>query len=344
MRVVNICQFGAGRIGAVHAENISNHPAADLKWVVDIDLSVAGKLAEQYGAKASLDPQEALSDPNIDGVVIASSTDTHVDLILAAMQAGKVVFCEKPIDLNLQRVDEFSSNIAKLGCPLLIGFNRRFDPSFRALQRSVREGKVGTVEILKITSRDPVPPTIEYILNSGGLFRDMMIHDFDMARWILGEELAEVCATGSCLADEKIGQAGDVDTASVMMRTDSGVICLIDNSRRATYGYDQRIEVFGSEGMLQAGNTSPTTLSWWTDKGISIDKPPYCFVDRYEMAYQAELDHFIKVITGEADPLVRYVDGRQALALAEAAFISSEGNGVKVNSDMFHSDQTAERI
>ena len=329
--MVKICQFGAGRIGVVHAANIAAHPNAALRWVVDVRAQAASALAEAYGAQAGATPEAALADPEVDAVAIASSTDTHVDLILAAARAGKPVFCEKPIDLDLERVDACLREVARLGVPLMIGFNRRFDPNFQALHGALRAGEVGKLEVVKITSRDPAPPPVSYIQVSGGLFRDMMIHDFDMARWLMGEDPVEVYAAASCLVDAEIGRAGDVDTAMVVMVGASGVLCHIDNSRRAVYGYDQRIEVLGEKGMLQAGNPSPTTLERWTDASLARDKPPYFFLERYADAYRTELDHFIRAVQGEGELPVTGRDGRQALVLADAAAESLRmGRAVKV--------------
>src|SRR5206468_3009447 len=213
-----------------------------------------------HGAAALTNPTEAFADKAVGAVVIASATDTHVDLAIAAARAGKAIFCEKPIDLDLARVDRCLAEIEKARVPFFIGFNRRFDRSFAAIEAAVRAGEIGKVEMAVITSRDPGPPPAEYLKVSGGLFRDMMIHDLDLARWLLGEEPVEVYAQASCLVDPAIGQAGDIDTAAVVLRTRSGAIAQISNSRRAVYGYDQRIEAFGSGGMLRAENRTPTTV------------------------------------------------------------------------------------
>jgi myo-inositol 2-dehydrogenase/D-chiro-inositol 1-dehydrogenase len=317
--MLQFCQFGAGRIGTVHAANIAGHPRACLRYVVDVDRRAADALATAYGARAASDPTQALSDPEVGAVLIASSTNTHVDLITAAARAGKSVFCEKPIDLDPQRVDACINDLDRAGVPFFVGFNRRFDPSFRALRHAIAAGDVGRVETVIITSRDPGPPPLEYLEVSGGIFRDMMIHDFDMARWLLGADPVEVFATGSCLVDQAIGDAGDVDTAMVVMHTSDGVLCHINNSRRATYGYDQRIEVLGDKGMLQAGNRHPTTVSRWGEDGVRSDKALFFFLERYREAYIAELEHFIVAVTDGGTPSPGAEDGRQALALADAA-------------------------
>jgi myo-inositol 2-dehydrogenase/D-chiro-inositol 1-dehydrogenase len=328
--MINLAQFGAGRIGGVHATNISANDATNLKWVVDVFVESAKKLAIEHGAEASTEPGDALNDPDVQGIIIASSTDTHLDLILEGVKAGKAVFCEKPIDLDLARVDQKLKDIDSGNVPVLIGFNRRYDPNFRAVHDAIRDGSVGDLEMVKITSRDPSPPPIEYINVSGGLFRDMMIHDLDLARWLLGEEPVELYASASCLVDPAIGEAGDVDTAIVTMKTESGKLCQIDNSRRAVYGYDQRIEAFGSKGMAKADNVQATTVEIWNADHVEREKPPFFFLERYAEAYKVELGHFVDVINGNCPPGVTTHDGRQALALADAALASSQ-SGRAVN-------------
>jgi len=327
--MLTFCQFGAGRIGLIHAANIAAHPGAELRYVVDVNQPAAEALAAKYGAKVTT-ADAALADPAIKAVLIASSTDTHADLIERAAKAGKAILCEKPVDLSLARVDACLKVAAKAGVPLLIGFNRRFDPSFGTLRQELVAGAIGKLELLTITSRDPGPPPMAYIKVSGGLFRDMMIHDFDLARWLLGEEPIEVYATASCLVDPAIGQAGDIDTAAVVLRTRSGTIAQISNSRRAVYGYDQRIEAFGAGGMLRAENRTPTTVERSTGAAVSRDKPLHFFLERYAEAYRAELDHFVTAVAKGEKLSVGGADGRAALALAEAALESSKtGKPVK---------------
>jgi myo-inositol 2-dehydrogenase/D-chiro-inositol 1-dehydrogenase len=328
---MKLALLGAGRIGRIHAANIHRSPRAELRAVVDVNPDAARALADLYGAQASADAGAALADPALDGVLICTSTDTHVDLILKAARRGLPVFCEKPVDLDLARVDACLAEVERAGARLFIGFNRRFDPHFRALRDAVRRGEVGDVEIVKITSRDPAPPPPAYVRVSGGLFRDMMIHDLDMARFLLGEEPVEIFATGACLVDPAIGEAGDIDTAMVLLRTGRGALCHIDNSRRAVYGYDQRVEVFGSGGMLHAGNPTPTTVTRFTREAVVSDKPWPFFLERYADAYRAELDHFLDIVEGAAEPAVTGRDGREALALADAAARSIElGRPVKL--------------
>jgi myo-inositol 2-dehydrogenase / D-chiro-inositol 1-dehydrogenase len=316
--MISFCQFGAGRIGAIHAGNIARHPGARLLHVVDVDAAAAARLAAAHGARAS-GREEALADPAVDAVLIASSTDTHAGLIEAASRAGKAVFCEKPIDLDRARVEACLAVAAQAGIILMIGFNRRFDPNFAKLQAQLRAGRIGRIEMLAITSRDPSPPPLAYIKVSGGLFRDMMIHDLDMARWLLGEEPIEVFAAASCLVDPAIGAAGDVDSAVVTLKTASGALCQIANSRRASYGYDQRIEAHGEKGMLRAGNVAESTLEFAGGEGIVGEKPLHFFLERYAAAYRSELDQFIEAVAGGTAPPTSGADGLRALALADAA-------------------------
>jgi myo-inositol 2-dehydrogenase/D-chiro-inositol 1-dehydrogenase len=328
--MINFCQFGAGRIGAIHARNISGHPDAGLQIVVDPDRAAAERLAGHYGAAVGRQA-EALVDPAVNAVVIASSTDTHADLVEAAARAGKAVFCEKPLDLDRRRAEACVAVARECGVPLMVGFNRRFDPNFARLETQIRDGRIGRLELLTITSRDPAPPPIEYVRRSGGLFRDMMIHDFDMVRWLLGEEPVEVFAAASVLVDPAIGQAGDVDTAVVTLWTQSGALCQISNSRRAVYGYDQRIEALGSSGALRAENVVESTVSFAGAYGIVSEKPLHFFLERYAEAYRRELDHFIAAIGKGAAPLVGGDDGVKALALADAALESFQtGCAVRV--------------
>jgi len=270
------------------------------------------------------DPASAIGAPGIDAILIGSSTDTHLDLIDLAIAARKPVFCEKPLHLDLRRVDECVSSIQASGVPVFVGFNRRFDPSHRAVHDGVRDGDIGKVEMVVITSRDPAPPGADYIKVSGGIFRDMLIHDFDMARWLLGEEPIEVYATGSCLVDPEIAKLGDLDTTMVVLRTESGALCHINTSRRATYGYDQRAEVFGSEGMLRSRNERLTKVERSGVDGTRQDPLLHFFPERYRDAYRLELDHFVRAIESGEPLLVTERDGRQALALADAALESSK--------------------
>jgi myo-inositol 2-dehydrogenase/D-chiro-inositol 1-dehydrogenase len=322
--MLDICIFGAGRIAKIHGANVARHGQARVRYVCDVKEEYARALAEPLGAEAITNPERALADGQVNAVVVASSTDTHVDLVLQSARAGKAIFCEKPVDLDLGRVEACLAELEQRRIPMFVAFNRRYDPNFAALKARLRGGELGRLEMISITSRDPAPPPVEYVKVSGGLFRDMMIHDFDMARWLLGEEPVELYATASALVDPAIGEAGDVDTAMVTMKTASGVLCHINNSRRAVYGYDQRVEVFGERGMVQAGNPTPTTLSSWTEAGLASDKPFHFFLERYAEAYRTELDHFIEATLAGQPYQTDGQDGRQALLLADCAQESFE--------------------
>jgi myo-inositol 2-dehydrogenase/D-chiro-inositol 1-dehydrogenase len=316
--MITFAQFGAGRIGAVHAANLASSGVTRLRYVVDVNAAAASALAAKYGA-SSADTATALADPAVDAVLIASSTDTHADLAIAAAKAGKAIFCEKPIDLSLKKVDACLAAVRRAGVPMLVGFNRRFDPNFAAVKERILDGAIGNVEQVIISSRDPGLPPIAYLKVSGGQFRDMTIHDFDMARWLLGEEPVEVFAYGSCLVEPAVARVGDTDSVMVLMKTASGKLCHINNSRRATYGYDQRIEVHGAKGRLMAGNRIATTVEQADGNAVTTDKPVYFFLERYADAYRAELAAFVEAVQNKKPMPVGAADGRQAIVLAEAA-------------------------
>ncbi len=286
--------------------------------VADANRQAAQSLAERTGAEVAL-ADTIIDSPNIDALVICTPTDTHADLIERGARAGKRIFCEKPVSLDAERTRACLKVVEESGAALMIGFNRRFDPSFSTLRRRIHDGEIGEVELVTILSRDPSPPPLDYIARSGGLFRDMMIHDFDMARFLLGEEPAEVHAVGSCLVDPAIGDAGDVDTAAVMMKTASGKIAQISNSRRATYGYDQRIEVHGSRGLLAAGNRRTTTVKFAGASGYRVDPALPFFLERYAEAYRAELDAFVTGVLDGAPLSPTGRDGLNAQRIADAA-------------------------
>ena len=319
--MLEIAQFGAGRIGQIHASNIAASKNARLRYVIDVNADAGKKLAARYGAKV-VSEAEAFADREVGAVLIASSTDTHARLAIAAARAGKAIFCEKPIDLSLKKVDECLAEVKKAGVPMFVGFNRRFDPSFAALKRRLDAGELGAVEQVVITSRDPGPPPLSYVKVSGGMFRDMTIHDFDMARWLLGEEPVEVFAFGESLVDRKIAAAGDIDSAMLILRTASDRMCHINNCRRAAYGYDQRIEVFGAKGLLRAENVGETTLEHFHARGTASDQPLHFFLERYAEAYRAELAAFLHALQNRQPMPVGADDGRLALVLAEAAIKS----------------------
>ncbi len=329
MAEVRFGLIGAGRIGQVHAMAVQSVPGARITEVVDVFPEAAKKVADKYGAKVvTLD--EMFASPHVDAFIIASSTDTHAPLLERCAAVGKPVFCEKPIDLSYERAQACSAAVKESGITCMLGFNRRFDPQFAFLKRQMDAGTIGKLETLIITSRDPSPPPAEYIKVSGGLFRDMMIHDFDMARWLLGEEPTKLYATGSVLVDPAIGAAGDVDTASVTLTTKSGAIAIITNSRRATYGYDQRIEAFGEKGMLQAGNQIENTVKFAGAEGVTGAKPQLFFLERYADAYRIELTHFVDSLQQGSKPATSEQDGLAALRLADAA-VESLKTGQPVN-------------
>ncbi|MGH2625232.1 MAG: inositol 2-dehydrogenase, partial [Anaerolineales bacterium] len=279
--------IGAGRIGRIHAENLATRlPQARLAAVADIDLAAARQIAARFNVPAaSADAGDLLADRSLEAVAICSATHTHARLIVEAARAGKHIFCEKPIDLELPRIDEALAAVERAGVTLQIGFNRRFDPGFRKVRQLVAAGKIGQPHLLRITSRDPEPPPIEYVKVSGGLFLDMTIHDFDMARFLMGSEVEEVYTRAGVLVDPAIGQAGDVDTALISLRFAGGALGAIDNSRRAVYGYDQRVEVFGSQGMVGAGNETPDRHSMTDAAGVHGPAPRYFFLERYQDSY-----------------------------------------------------------
>ena len=323
--------FGAGRIGRVHAASLAAHPQTELAVVHDPVEAAALEVATQYGAVPAQDAEAILGDGSVGAVVIASPTATHVDLLTAAVRAGKAVLCEKPIDLDLARVDACWEDIKGLEPTVLVGFNRRFDPTFAEIRDRIAAGEIGRLEQLLITSRDPAPAPAAYIASSGGLFRDMTIHDFDMARFLLGE-VVEVQATGANLIEPYIAEAGDIDSAVVLLRGAGGELCQIVNSRRCAFGYDQRLEAFGAEGMLTAGNQVATSVRR-SGAGGTETAPPYLnfFLDRYTPAYRAELDHLVSCVEQGKPPSPGFADGRAALVLADAANESMKtGRAVRV--------------
>jgi myo-inositol 2-dehydrogenase/D-chiro-inositol 1-dehydrogenase len=321
--MLDVSLFGAGQIGSVHAANLARHPGVRLRYIVDPHRPAAERIAAATGAEIA-DTETVLADPSVKALVIASATRTHADLAIAAAARGKAVFCEKPIDLDIGRTDACLAAVEEAGIPFQIGFNRRFDPSFRSLRQRIDDGEIGSVEQVIITSRDPEPETEEALAAGGGVFREMTIHDFDMARYLLGEEPVELFATGSSLVLPHYAKLGEYDTAMFILRTASGRQCHINNSVRAVYGYDQRIEVHGSRGMLRAGNRTPTSVELSGPERVSTDKPLYFFVERYQESYAAELAHFIDCVISGKTPDVGASDGRKAMILCEAALASAK--------------------
>lgn len=328
--MLNIGLLGCGRIGSVHAGSIDRLEGARVSAVSDAVPAAAEALAARTGA-IPLDSAALIDSPDVDAVVIGTPTDTHYDLIHAAASAGKAIFCEKPIDMSADRIRDCIKAVEATGAPFMTAFNRRFDPNFAHLQARLAAGDIGDAEIITILSRDPSPPPVSYIQSSGGIFRDMMIHDLDMARFLLGEEPVTVFAVGAALVDPEIGKAGDADTAAVALTTASGKICQISNSRRATYGYDQRIEVHGAGGMLRAANVQEHTIETATAKGFATAPAKHFFLERYEAAYLAEMQHFVTAIHDGTPLSPGITDGLRAQMLADAATRSWEtGQPVKL--------------
>jgi myo-inositol 2-dehydrogenase / D-chiro-inositol 1-dehydrogenase len=310
--------LGAGRIGKVHARSLHESGRASVAFVADAMADAATSLANSVGASTASVDDVIASD--VDAILIATPTDTHADLIEAAARAGKAILCEKPVSLSVPRIEECLQVVENAGVPLMIGFHRRYDPNFAFLEKRLRNGEIGDPEIITITCRDPSAPPVSYIERSGGLYRDMMIHDFDMARFLLGdEEPVIVHALGGVLTDPEIGKANDIDTASVQMQTASGKIVVITNSRRATYGHDQRIEVHGSKGLLRAGNIHNTTVELANERGWTEDAIPNFFVERYAQAYRTEIEQFLTFLEKGEAPRASGHDGLMAQKLAEAA-------------------------
>ncbi|MBN2151900.1 MAG: inositol 2-dehydrogenase [Candidatus Lokiarchaeota archaeon] len=320
--------IGAGRIGNLHTENlVKNVPGARVKTIADVKIDDKLKeWANDLGFKLVSDANEILKDPEIQAVAICSSTDTHAKYIIEAAKAGKQIFCEKPIDYDLKRINEALAAVKQAEVKFMVGFNRRFDHNFQRVQKSIGAGDLGTPHIIKITSRDPAPPPIEYVKVSGGLFFDMCIHDFDMSNFLAGDMPVEVTANGSVLVNPEIGKVGDIDTAVVVLKYKNGAMCTIDNSRQAVYGYDQRIEVFGSKGCAIAGNDFPNTVRFFSDKDVWNDKMHYFFLERYMGAYIEELKTFMDCLRQNKEPPVGGKDGLNAVILAMAAKKSLDEN------------------
>ena len=331
---IRIGIVGAGRIGSVHAESITYHiPEAEITAVSDVIGENARRLAERFGIKKySSDWHDVITSPEVDAVLVCSPTPTHAEITIAALKAGKHVFCEKPVHTSIDKIREVAEAARETGKKLQIGFNRRFDHNHRKVQALAQSGALGNIEIIKITSRDPEPPSPEYAASSGGLYIDMMIHDFDMAMFLAGSDVTEVYAMGTSLVDKRIGEAGDVDTAIVTLTFASGALGVIDNSRRAAYGYDQRVEVFGSLGMAADENDGDSTVRVSTAAGVTGDKPKFFFLERYMQSFTEELRQFIRAIREDGEVPVGIHAGLMSVVLAKAAKRSlDEHRPVKVS-------------
>ncbi len=334
MKQLKVGIIGAGRIGSLHAKSICyNVPTAKVVGITDVFAENAKKVADELGIeKVYADYKEMLADPEVEAVLVCSSTDTHADISIEAAKAGKHIFCEKPVDLTPSKVEAVIAAVKEAGVKLQVGFNRRFDHNFANIRSMVNDGKIGDVHIVKITSRDPEPPSAQYAAVSGGMFIDMTIHDFDMACFMAGSEVTEVYANATCLVDPAIGEAGDVDTAIISLKFANGAIGVIDNSRRAAYGYDQRVEVFGSKGAAMASNDTPTNVVYMGADGVVSDKPLYFFLERYMQSFKDEMLQFVEAVIEDKPVPATGVDGLNAILIALAAKKSAaEGRPVLIS-------------
>lgn len=331
-RKLRIGVIGAGRIGKLHSNNLATRvPNAELAAISDVYEPAAKELAEKLGVPNYYnDYHKILEDPTIDAVFICSSTDTHSPISIEAAKAGKHIFCEKPIDHDLDKIKAVLEEVKKAGVKYQVGFNRRFDRNFKHVHEVVQSGGIGDVQIVKVTSRDPEAPPLSYVKVSGGIFVDMTIHDFDMVRYLSGSEVEEVSAVGACLVNPEIGQAGDVDTCIITLKFANGALGVIDNSRQAVYGYDQRIEVFGSKGCITADNETPNNTTLYTADGVQKEKPLWFFLERYNDAFIAEENSFVDACLNGTDTAVGAFDGLQPVLIAIAAKESCEKGGVPV--------------
>lgn len=327
-KIVRVGVIGAGRIGKIHAANLATRvPGAEVAAIADVNFQAARELADKlHVGNVYPDFQQIMNDRSINAVAICSSTDTHASLMIEAAKAGKHIFCEKPISQDLVTIDNAIDAVKKSGVKCQIGFNRRFDPNFKKVRQMVQEGKIGNLHILRIISRDPAPPPASYVKLSGGMFLDMTIHDFDMARYLSGSEVVEVYAAGGVLVDPAIGEAGDIDTALITLKFENGAIGTIDNSRKAVYGYDQRVEVFGSGGMVAVTNNLPNTSVYSGADGVISEKPLYFFLERYIDSFIAEMQDFIDAIINDSSTPVTAPDGRKPVVIAMAAKKSLDEN------------------
>ena len=319
--IINIALFGLGRIGRMHAENLINHPEFNLKYIFDLDENLTKKLSKKYQCIAIKDPNIAFKDKNIKSIFIATSTNTHLKYIEGAVKNKKIVFCEKPLDLDLKKINQCKKNIKKYNPKIQIGFNRRYDPAHNSLRKNLIKGKIGKLEKIIITSRDPAPPPLSYLKTSGGIFKDMMIHDFDLARYYTGsDEFESVFATGEYFSDKKFRKVKDLELATVIMRSKKGVQCIITNSRHCSFGYDQRVELFGNKGMIISDNQRDLETAIYS-KNSTNNKSPFktFFIERYSEAYKIQLNDLAKLCKKNIKPIADFEDGRRSLILAETA-------------------------
>lgn len=319
--IINIALFGLGRIGQMHAENLVNHPEFNLKYIFDLDKNLTKKFSKKYQCIAIENPNIAFEDKNIKSIFIATSTNTHLKYIEGAVKNKKIVFCEKPLDLDLKKINQCKKNIKKYNPKIQIGFNRRYDPAHNSLRKNLIKGKIGKLEKIIITSRDPAPPPLSYLKTSGGIFKDMMIHDFDLARYYTGsDEFESVFATGEYFSDKKFRKVKDLELATVIMRSKKGVQCIITNSRHCSFGYDQRVELFGDKGMIISDNQRDLETAIYS-KNSTNNKSPFktFFIERYSEAYKIQLNDLAKLCKKNIKPIADFEDGRRSLILAETA-------------------------
>jgi myo-inositol 2-dehydrogenase/D-chiro-inositol 1-dehydrogenase len=329
MRTITVGVLGAGRIGRLHTENLFRMPGVRVKCITDPYVDFSAWPPEDVATGA--DPELVFEDPEIEAVLICSPTPTHAPFTEAAAKAGKHIFCEKPVDLDPDRIRRTLSVVESAGVKMQVGFNRRFDPTFARVRQAVTDGDIGDIHIVKITSRDPEAPPVSYVETSGGIFLDMTIHDFDMVRFVTGSEVEEVHALGAVLIDPAIGEAGDVDTAVTTLKMANGALAVIENSRQAVYGYDQRVEVFGSKGSAEAGNETANRVTFSGESGVRRDNPLYFFLQRYQVSFVAELEAFFASIRDDREPPVGGRDGLMSVLVALAAAQSmAENRPVKV--------------
>ena len=324
--MINFALLGAGRIGKMHAKIISDHLEANLTYVYDVNNEFALQVAKDNNAEVANSPEETVNHKDVNAILIASATPTHTKFLIMANEANKPVLCEKPIDLDINKVNDCRDKIAGSSNLIQIGFNRRFDNSHAKVQQAYVNGEIGTLEKIIITSRDPAPPSLDYLNAAGGFFRDTTIHDFDLSRFILGDDpIIEISAFGDNLFDENTKKANDFDTAMFILKSKSGVLIHINNSRRAVYGYDQRVEIFGSKGMMISNNQTPTSVEKYTEHSTTSKDPIFnFFIERYEQAYKDQLNQFILSVNSNSKSKVTFEDGRNALILANAAYESHQ--------------------
>jgi len=332
--MINIALFGLGRIGSMHAQNIFLNNKCSLQYVFDIDQALAKKIAKKFNSISIENTRIAYNDKNVDVIFITTPTSTHIKYIMEAVKFKKTIFCEKPLDLNINKINECKKFIKKYNPKIQVGFNRRYDPGHYALKKSIQIGEIGKLEKIIITSRDPAPPSMAYLKVSGGIFRDMTIHDFDLIRFYLGnDEVKEIFATTTNLSDLRIKKINDYELAMCLIKSEKGVICMINNSRHCSYGYDQRVEVFGSKGMVISGNRRDYASEKFLGSKTAIKRPLLnFFIDRYEKAYQLQLNDLVYLVQKRKNPRASFEEGRKAIIIANAAYKSLKFNKVvKIN-------------